>query len=240
MQPQPTTSAPPPPPDDLAKRFEARYQLDAEPWEFSGRGAEILRHRSVARRVRALAPRHVLDVGCSAGQLTVALAGLPARLFAMDVSPTAVRRARARVADGTAGKPLAGLAGSAISLPLKPGTLDVVVASDGLVSWDLSTSQRAASLREFHAVLRTGGHLLLTEYLRPQRFAGFVDEIAASPFEIVAVDYMYDRPWYKLEPWLRKSRPIRRSPVIAHALRMVGRLFGPNGSRHLIVLARKV
>jgi len=237
MDESPTTTTAPTS-DDLAAKFEARYQLDAEPWEFSGRGAEILRHRSVARRVRALAPRHMLDVGCSAGQLTVGLAAVPGRLFAMDVSPTAVRRARARV--GSAGKPLSALVGSAVSLPLKPGTLDVVVASDGLVSWDLSTSQRAASLCEFHAVLRTGGHLLVTEYLRPQRFAGFVDEIAASPFEIVAIDYLYDRPWYKLEPWLRKSRSIRRSPLVAHALRLVGRLFGPNGSRHILVLARKV
>src|SRR5262249_5243610 len=128
---------------------------------------------------------------------------------------------------------------SAVTLPFKPGTFDVVVASDGLVSWDFSISQRAASLCEFQAVLRAGGHLLLTEYLRPQRFAGFVDEIAASSFEIAAVGYLYDRPWYKLEPWLKRSRLMRRSLLVAQALRAAGRVFGPSGSRHVVVLARK-
>jgi 2-polyprenyl-3-methyl-5-hydroxy-6-metoxy-1,4-benzoquinol methylase len=56
-------------------------------------------HRRVVEVVQRLAPRTVLEVGCGEGYVLQALvrAGVRADLFGVDLSPTAVREARARL-----------------------------------------------------------------------------------------------------------------------------------------------
>src|SRR4051812_34453167 len=56
---------------DNAKRpsdFDELHRRDREPWSFSARGAEMLRHEWIATVVRSLAPWRVVDVGCSFGE----------------------------------------------------------------------------------------------------------------------------------------------------------------------------
>ena len=225
-------------PSDL-RDFDALYRSGAEPWGYSDRAVETLRHERVAAIVRALAPRRVLDLGCSLGQLTAHLAALPAEVHAVDLSPTAVRRARERVPAATFGS------GSATRLPFAPGAFDVVVASDGLYSWHLDAAERAAALGEIHDALAPGGHAVLTEHMRPARFAEFVAMIAASPLQIVDVRYFHDRPCYQFEGWLKAvrhtaaARALRRSRGVARVLCALGRPFGAAGSRHVCVVARR-
>ena len=63
-------------PDTISRErrayFDGLYQGQAEPWTYSVRAAEVLRHETLERAVRSLRPRfeRVLDVGCSLGQLT--------------------------------------------------------------------------------------------------------------------------------------------------------------------------
>src|SRR2546427_12638770 len=73
--------------------------LFRSPFDYSRRAAEILRHRFVRETVHRLhaSPARLLDVGCSMGQLTAQLAGLPRGLFAVDLSRTAIRVARDRL-----------------------------------------------------------------------------------------------------------------------------------------------
>jgi SAM-dependent methyltransferase len=231
------------PPDELRRHFDALHRDGAEPWAFSERGVETLRHARVAALVRALLPDapdpRVLELGCSLGLMTQRLAALPARLVAMDLSPAAVRRARARV------RAPAFVAGSATELPVAPRSFDVVVASDGLHSWQLGEEERAAALREIHDALVPGGSAVLTEHLRPQRFAAFVDEVRASPLRVARVTYLHDRPCYQFEGWLkavrhwRVARALRRSTGVARALTALGRPFGAAGSRHVCVVATR-
>ena len=234
------------PPDELRRHFDALHRDGEEPWAFSERGVETLRHERVAALVRALLPDggapHVLELGCSLGLMTERLAALPATLVAMDLSPTAVRRARARV---RAEMSPAFVAGSATALPVTPRAFDVVVASDGLHSWQLGEAERAAALREIHGALVPGGHAVLTEHMRPERFAAFVAEVRASPLRVARVTYLHDRPCYQFEGWLkavrhwRVARALRRSPAVARALVACGRPFGAAGLRHVCVVATR-
>jgi SAM-dependent methyltransferase len=228
---------------DLRRHFDALHRDGEEPWAFSERGVETLRHARVAALVHALLPDtpapRVLELGCSLGLMTERLAALRSRLVAMDLSPTAVRRARVRVRAPSV------VAGSATALPVAPRTFDVVVASDGLHSWQLDEADRAAALREIHDALVPGGSAVLTEHMRPERFAAFVAEVRASPLRVVRVTYLHDRPCYQFEGWLKAvrhwpvARALRRSTALARALTALGRPFGAAGSRHICVVAER-
>jgi ubiquinone/menaquinone biosynthesis C-methylase UbiE len=225
--------------------FEELYRESAEPYGYSHRAIEVLRHRFVVDKVRHLAPRpvQILDVGCSLGQLTCQLGPISETTVAMDVSPTAVRKARGRCE--SSGGRYRYAVGSAVALPFDDQLFDLVVLCDGLVGWNLSPQQRAAALGEAHRVVRPGGYVLLTEFLRPRRFAGFIGEVEEGPLEIVAIEYLYDRFWYQLETWLRRFRRWRwvqllfQSLPFARALQSGARLVGVHGAKHICVVTRR-
>jgi SAM-dependent methyltransferase len=234
-------------PDERLRRLEQRYRQELEPWSFSERAAESLRHEWIARLAARLGSRRVLDVGCSLGQLTARLAGLAVELIATDLSPTAVERARRAIySSATPSRAtLSFFAGSALSLPLEAESVDLVIASDGLHSWSLEYDERATAIRELRRIVAANGYVLFTEHLRKNRFTSFVDEIRAGGLRIADVSYLYDRPWYQFESWLRavqhwpSAKALRRNLTIARALRGVGRRIGPSASRHICVLATR-
>jgi hypothetical protein len=123
--------------------------------------------------------------------------------------------------------------------------VDLVVAADGLYSWDIEREERALALREIHRALSSGGHAILTEHMRRSRFSEFVSEIEASPLQVIRVMYFHDRLMYQLESWLKAvpdwgpGKALRQSVPIAKAVSFVGRLFGTRGARHICVIARK-
>lgn len=227
------------------QHFDTKYRSEEEPWSFSGRAAEVLRHEWLVATARNLAPRRMLDLGCSLGQLTRRLSVIPTELFGMDISPTAVTRARARSEPRPreAGAPVSFSAGSATSLPIASDSFDLVVASDGLYSWEIDAAERQQALREIHRILRRGGHALLTEHTRPERFSVFVDEVRASPLRVESVSYLYDRPWYQFESWLKAvqhwgaAKALKRNLALARALCGIGRMLGQRGARHVCVIA---
>jgi len=216
-----------------------------EPFDYSRRAAEILRHRLVSDLVRALAPRpaSLLDVGCSKGQLTLHLAAGPEIVVAVDLSRAAIRAARERLRTGGAGARF--VVADATALPFGAGRFDVVVMSDGLHSWQLPAAERRAALAQAGYVVRAGGHAVLTEYLQPRAFAEFVSEVRAGPFEVVAVEYLHDRLWYRIESWFKAVRDwpwverLFANVSVARLLGRVARLFGRRGSRHICVVARR-
>jgi ubiquinone/menaquinone biosynthesis C-methylase UbiE len=229
---------------DRAKLFEELHRR-GELFDYSRRAAEILRHRFVSRAVRRFNPRpaRLLDVGCSMGQLTVQLAGLPEALFAVDLSRTAIRAARERLR--TAGARARFVVASATALPFREGTFDVAVLSDGLHSWQLTPEERRLALSQAHRVARPGGYALITEYLHPRDFPGFVEQVRASPLDLVSIEYLYDRLWYQFESWFKAVRHRRwvwrllGSVPLAVFLHSIARPLGPRASRHICVVARR-
>ena len=183
-------------------------------------------------------------MGCSLGQLTGRLAELPGQLFAADLSPTAVIRARENV-QGAQGNVVEFVAARSLALPFADQSFDLAVASDGLYSWDIERQERAAALVELHRVMSQRGVAIFTDHMRRNRFADFVAEIENSPLHVESVSYLYDRLPYQFESWLkgvqnvRAAKALRRSTNVAMALSRIGRLFGSRGSRHVCVIARK-
>lgn len=220
--------------------FERLHRSEQEPWMFGARAAEILRHEWIVETAKRLAPATTLDLGCTVGQLTQRLAEALPGVSAIDVAPTAVQTARSRTSSAATFS-----AGSATSLPIASECFDLVIAADGIYSWNLAPADRAEAVREIRRIVRPGRHALFTEHTRPHRFGDFVREIETSGLRVIRVDYLYDRPWYQFESWLRAvqgssfARAVRRNVPIARALRSVGRMIGPNASRHICVLAER-
>ena len=222
--------------------FENLHRETTEPFSYSERAVERLRHEWIARQVAAAASGRVLDLGCSRGQLTAMLAQLRFDLTAVDVAPSAIGAARTRLRDQS----VRFAAASALALPIASGRMDFVVAADGIYSWNLERDDRSRCLDEIHRILATSGRVLFTEHTRAFRFPEFVAEIEQHDFAIERVDYLYDRPWYQVESWFKMLqgnswvRTARRSNAIARFLQRVGRVIGPRASRHICVLARRL
>jgi SAM-dependent methyltransferase len=183
-------------------------------------------------------------LGCSLGQLTGRLAELPGLLFAADLSPTAVARARENI-QAARGTVVEFVAARSVALPLKNESFDLVIASDGLYSWDIEREERAAALLETHRVMSRGGVAIFTDHMRRNRFAEFVAEIERSELHIESISFLYDRLAYQFESWFkavqgaRVAKAFRRSTHVAMVLSRIGRVFGQRGSRHICVVARK-
>jgi SAM-dependent methyltransferase len=130
-------------------------------------------------------------------------------------------------------------------LPFPSRFFDVVLACDGLYSWELAIEERQQAVAEIHRVLAKTGRAWFTEHTRSERFEQFIGAIAAGGFRIVSVSYLYDRPWYQFESWFRGVRDFEvkkrllRSVPIARALQAFGRVVGRKASRHVCVLAER-
>jgi SAM-dependent methyltransferase len=102
----------------------------------------------------------VLEAGCGIGTDAVQFARGGARYTGLDASPTAIELARQRFA--LEALPGAFLTGSATALPFPDESFDLVY-SHGVIHHIPDTG---AAVREFHRVLRPGGHALVMVYHR--------------------------------------------------------------------------
>jgi SAM-dependent methyltransferase len=134
---------------------------------------------------------------------------------------------------------------SATALPLRDGSMQLLVLSDGLVSWGLSPAQREEAVREARRALAPGGHALFMDYLNPRRHHELIDPVRAA-FNIERIDYLGDRLWFITDSAFRalKGTPVYRafagSVSWARAMRTVSNQFGPRGSKHFCVVAQKI
>lgn len=143
--------------------FEALYREREDPWEFATSAYEAGKY---ARTLEALGERRfarALEVGCSIGVFSEMLAPRCERLLALDAAPTAVRRARER---------LAGVAGVRVecrTLPeeLPAGEFDLLVTSEVLYYWSAALLER--SLPALEGTVAPGGLWLLVHWRPPTR-----------------------------------------------------------------------
>jgi SAM-dependent methyltransferase len=78
--------------------FEQLYQQNPDPWRFGSSSYELQRYETILRALTHRRYRHAFEPGCSVGVLTEQLATLCDQVDAIDISPTAVERARERCA----------------------------------------------------------------------------------------------------------------------------------------------
>jgi ubiquinone/menaquinone biosynthesis C-methylase UbiE len=249
----------------LADSFEQRYRNEGEPWSYSDRAAEMLRHEYVTETTERLRKTHgssnsaasaasasparmrLLDLGCSNGQLTYrlgqAFGAAQAEIFSLDISPTAVQTAQEAVR--TTGGDFFFLAASATELPFAGGVFDMVVVSDGLHGWELPPDLQRRVLAEVHRVLKPSGYAIFTDYLHPKKYDELEAIIRQSPLHVEAVEYLYDRFWYRMESLTRALHglaPVRallRSVSVARGLKRLARLRGKHGSKHICIITRR-
>lgn len=140
--------------DELADTYHALYP----DWRSECRSqGEVLHQMLVSEQA---GPLDVADVACGIGTQVIGLAGLGHRVFGVDISAGAIRRARrecvaARVAVGLAVADMR-------SVPLAASSVDAVVCADNALPHLLSDGDVVAALAEMTRVLRPGGVALVT------------------------------------------------------------------------------
>lgn len=227
--------------------FEQQHRLKEEPWDFSRRAAEILKREHVLLDIQRHTsdPNAVLDIGCSMGQLSRTTHALARRYFAIDISPSALRKASAWWEQAKEKQRPTFLLASATALPFQRESLDLIICMDGLHGMDMTAELQNVVLAECFSALRTGGVIIFTDYMRPEHFHELVQRVEQSPLTVVKVHYLYDRLWYQMESWFRMIghfawvKALFRSTIFARMLSLPSRLFGKYGSRHICIVAQK-
>ncbi|MFT2752343.1 PIG-L family deacetylase [Clavibacter sp. Sh2088] len=86
-------------PATAAERFDAAYARHEDPWRVTTRWYERRKRLATLAALPDERYGRALEIGCSIGVTTAGLAERVDELLAVDVAPTAVERARARLAD---------------------------------------------------------------------------------------------------------------------------------------------
>lgn len=236
--------------------YERFYQSQAEPWAYSGRAAEIMRHEYVAEQVKAICQQAgrkltILDLGCSLGHITELLYPYGELIVGLDISLTAVLSAKKRCNSVVSGKenPFSFVVASTLALPFAEESFDVVVASDGIAGW-FDTNEKAVNsekaVKEIFRVLKKGGIAIHTDYMNPKFFDEYVKLTLSSPFQKIKEEPLYDRLWYRTESLLKAFRKqtwakqVLANVSLARALKGIAKMLGRSYSKHIGVVAKKM
>ena len=125
------------------------------------------------RAVLANPDAAVLDICCGTGDMTMALLKRRPKgarpILAADFSRKMLSRCAQKFAVREAGHPYAvPLEADALHLPLRSGSLDLIVSAFGF----RNLANYEAGLREFHRVLKPGGQLGILEFSEPGGLIG--------------------------------------------------------------------
>ena len=144
-----------------AEDFEARYRAEQDPWGYL---ASEYERRKYAATLAACGPGPfacALELGASIGVFSAMLASKCDRLVTVDVSPTAVARARSRLANQPAVEPLLG----AIPAAVPRLEFDLVVASE--ILYYLTDDELAGTLALLQCTMVAGATLVAAHW-RPR------------------------------------------------------------------------
>jgi ubiquinone/menaquinone biosynthesis C-methylase UbiE len=228
--------------------YETRYEKESEPWRYSERAAELLRHEYIAAKIRTLQPRsRILDVGCSIGQLTRKLKTVASVVVGMDVSHTALVKARTNCQSEHMLGPTRYLfaVGQASALPFRAAMFDVVISADVLLEGGFSEELKGQAIEEYARVLRPGGRAIFTDYMRSTGFDGYIALVKQSRLKIVSIEYLSDRLWYQFESlfhlfqnsfWVKA---LLRNLFLAQIFQRISRTLGRKYSKHICIVAEK-
>lgn len=190
--------------------FERLFAADPDPWGFETRAYEARKYDHTLAALRGRRFRRGFEIGCANGVLTRRLADRCDSLLAIDVSATALARARARCAD------LPHVRFAAMRFPRQvPDTapFDLIVVSEVAYYWDRGDLARAGAW--LRGALAPGGTVILvhwtgeTDY--PQSAGEAVEGLYYAVSDLVDVCRADRRPDYRLDLWRRF--PVDRVPA---------------------------
>lgn len=186
-----------------ADYFEGIFAGDADPWNLASSAYETAKFD---RTIDALSERRAacaLEVGCAGGVLTERFSAVCDQVTAIDVSATALARARRRLA----GQPNVRFERAVFprECPVIEG-LDLVVLSEVAYYWSDADLDLAA--RRIEERLVSGGRLILvhwtgeTDY--PQTGDGAVERLWRALSGMMAAEIAERHPNYRLDLWSRR------------------------------------
>ena len=160
--------------------FERLYAENPDPWGFAGSDYERAKYEATLAALPRQRYRRALEVGCSIGVLTAALAGRCADLLAVDVAERALAQARTRCRD----LPQVRFARSRLPDDASAGGFDLIVLSEVVYYWDArDVGRMGACLKQ---ALLPGGHLLLVHWLGETDYPLSGDDAVQRLLETVA------------------------------------------------------
>lgn len=180
---------------DRAKRFDALYSGNADPWSFETSDYE---RRKYAATLRALPQEHygqALEIGCSIGIFTNQLARRCEALIAIDVSAVALTQA---IASGTRSNVT--FVHAEVPAHWPEGPFDLIVFSE--VLYFLNTSEVETCATFSAQSLTAGGDIVLVNWLGPNDCA-LSGDVAAEIFTVTAGDHQMTHRCVRRDPLYR-------------------------------------
>ena len=138
--------------------FSALYADHPDPWNYETSGYEAEKYAATLRALPRSRYRNALEVGCSIGVLTAALASRCDHLLAIDVAPEALRRAAERCASLEHVTVLQ----AQVPAHTPPGPFDLVLLSE--VGYYLSAPDLDQLQVQMSRHILPGGHLVLVHW----------------------------------------------------------------------------
>ena len=157
-----------------ADYFEGIFASDDDPWDLA---TSVYERHKFDRTIAVLQDRRysaALEVGCAHGVLTERLQDVCDNLLAIDISETALRRARERLAN----RPNVAFANMAFPRQTPTGTFDLCLLSEVAYYWDPGDLALAARWMSDHLV--PGGRVLLVHYTGATDYPCSADEAVAA------------------------------------------------------------
>jgi SAM-dependent methyltransferase len=193
--------------------FDGLYAAADDPWSMRSRWYEQRKYALTTAVLPQARYADALEVGCSVGELTAALAGRCDRLTGWDVSAAAVERARARTA---------GLPGVRVERRSMPGDplppSDLLVLSE--VLYYLGSGDLAAVVGQLPGAVRPGGTLVAVHWRHPVAdYPQTGDAVHAALRE--ALDWprvaVHEEPDFLLDCWVAAPPGDGRAASVAAA-----------------------
>jgi SAM-dependent methyltransferase len=166
--------------------FEQRYRADPDPWGYTRRPYERLKYEDTLSACGPGPFDSALELGGSIGVFSEMLAPRCARLVTVDLAPTAVAKAQARLAEHRDVEVILG----EIPAALPDESYDLVVASE--ILYYLAPAQLDDTLAALATRMRPGGRLVAVHW-RPTG--------SERPFDAETVHAIL-----RTQPWLIPER----------------------------------
>ncbi|BAQ48391.1 MULTISPECIES: SAM-dependent methyltransferase [Methylobacterium] len=152
--------------------FDVRYAADPDPWNFAGSPYERDKYAATLAALPRERYASALEVGCSIGVLTAALAPRCDALVALDVAEAALAQARARCGD----RPGLRLMRARVPGEWPEGRFDLILLSEVVYYLDAGDVARLAG--RVRASLRPDGDVVLVHWTGETHYPLTGDEAA--------------------------------------------------------------
>jgi SAM-dependent methyltransferase len=184
------------------EHFERLARESADPWDYATSEYEQAKYRRTLDFLPARTGR-TLELGCSVGVFTAMLAPRASHLVAVDFSPTALARARERLAE--AGAEDVELLERRLPEDMPDGPFETIVCAEVLYYW--TADLVVEGIGRIEAALAPGGTLLAVHWRHPDPRRELTGDDVHAIFDertSLILDASRTEPDYLLDRWCKR------------------------------------